>query len=159
MRRNCKDKVMHCRYCGSGNTHKSGIIRGKQRYKCKDCGKNFLETDGRSKQETIAKRALAVMLYTFSKASYNFLAKKIFHCSPTTVMNWIKKAAAEAKMPEITENIEEIEFDEMWHFMGSKKTKNGSSKQWIVKQEKLLPGLQVIVMLKPSKNYTIKSNT
>ncbi len=150
---------MHCRYCGSEKTHKSGIIRGKQRYKCKDCGKNFLETDERSKQTTIAKRALAVMLYTFSKASYNFLAKKIFHCSPTTVMNWIKKAGAEVKMPEITEDIKEIEFDEMWHFIGSKKTKNGSLKQWIAKQEKLLPGLRVTVMLQPSKNYTTKLNT
>ena len=147
---------MNCRYCGSESTHKSGIIREKQRYKCKNCGKNFLETDGRSKQTTIAKRALAVMLYTFSKASYNFLAKNIFHCSPTTVMNWIKKAGAEAKMPEITEDIEEIEFDEMWHFVGSKKTKNGSSKQWIVKQERLSPGLRVIVMLQPSRNCTTR---
>ena len=147
---------MNCRHCGSESTHKSGIIRGKQRYKCKNCGKNFLETDGRSKQTTIAKRALAVMLYTFSKASYNFLAKKIFHCSPTTVMNWIKKAGAEAKMPEITEDIEEIEFDEMWHFVGSKKTKNGSSKQWIVKQERLSPGLRVIVMLQSSKICTTR---
>ena len=150
---------MYCRYCGSEKTHKSGKIRGKQRYKCKDCGKNFLETDGRIKETTLAKRALAVMLYTFSKASYNFLAKKIFHCSPTTIMNWVKKASAETKMPKITEDIKDIEFDEMWHFVGSKKTKNGSSKQWIVKQERLLPGLQVIVMLKPSKNYTAKSNT
>ena len=159
MSRNCKDEAMRCRYCGSEKTYKSGIIKGKQRYKCKDCGKNFLETDGRSKQTTIAKRSLAVMLYTFSKASYNFLAKKIFHCSPTTIMNWVKKASAEEKMPKITEDIEEIEFDEMWHFVGSKKTKNGSSKQWIVKQEKLLPGLQVTVMLQPSKNCIAKSNT
>ena len=150
---------MNCRYCRSESTHKSGIIRGKQRYKCKDCGRNFLETDGRSKQTTIAKRALAVMLYTFSKASYNFLAKKIFHCSPTTIMNWVKKASAEVKMPKITEDIEEIEFDEMWHFIGQKKTKNGSSKLLIVKQEKLLPGLRVNVILQPSKTCTIKSNT
>ncbi len=150
---------MYCRYCGSEKTHKSGKIRGKQRYKCKDCGKNFLETDGRIKETTTAKRALAVMLYTFSKASYNFLAKKIFHCSPTTVMNWIKKASAEVKMPEITNDIKEIEFDEMWHFIGSKKTKNGFSKLLIVNQEKLLPGLRVTVMLQLSKNYTTKSNS
>ena len=150
---------MYCRYCGSEKTHKSGKIREKQRYKCKDCGKNFLGTDGRIKETAIAKRALAVMLYTFSKASYNFLAKKIFHCSPTTIMNWVKKASAEAKMPEITEDIKEIEFDEMWHFIGSKKTKNGSLKQWIVKQEKLLLGLRVIAILQPSENCTTKSNS
>ena len=150
---------MYCRYCGSEKTHKSGKIRGKQRYKCKDCGKNFLETDGRIKETTTAKRALAVMLYTFSKASYNFLAKKIFHCSPTTVMNWIKKASAEVKMPEITNDIKEIEFDEMWHFIGSKKTKNGFSKLLIANQEKLLPGLRVTVMLQPLENCTNKLNT
>ena len=150
---------MHCRYCGSEKTHKSGKIRRKQRYKCKDCGKNFLETDGRTKETTIAKRALAVMLYTFSKASYNFLAKRIFHCSPTTIMNWIKKASAEVKMPEITNDIKEIEFDEMWHFIGSKKTKNGSSKLLIVNQEKLLPGLRVTAILRLSENYTTKSNS
>ena len=154
-----KDIGMNCRYCGSENNHKSGIIRGKQRYKCKDCGKNFLETDGRTKETTIAKRALAVMLYTFSKASYNFLAKKIFHCSPTTIMNWVKKASSETKMPEITNDIKEIEFDEMWHFIGSKKTKNGFSKLLIANQEKLLPGLQVTVMLQLSENYTANSNT
>ena len=150
---------MNCRYCGSERTHKSGKIRGKQRYKCKDCGKNFLKTDGRTKETTIAKRALAVMLYTFSKASYNILSKKIFHCSPTTIMNWVKKAAAETKMPEITNDIKEIEFDEMWHFIGSKKTKNGYSKLLIANQEKLLPGLQVTVMLQLSENYTTNSNT
>ena len=149
---------MRCRYCGSENNYKNGVIRNKQRYKCKDCGKNFLETDGRLKPENEGKKALAVMLYTFSKASYTFLAKKIFKCSPTTIMNWVKKVSAETKMPEITEEIKEIEFDEMWHFIGAKKKENGYSKLWIAKQEKLLPGLQVIVMLKPSENCTTKSN-
>ena len=54
----------------------SGVIRNKQRYKCKDCGKNFLETDGRLKPENEGKKALAVMLYTFSKASYTFWPKR-----------------------------------------------------------------------------------
>ena len=149
---------MRCRYCGSENNYKNGVIRNKQRYKCKNFRKNFLETDGRLKPENEGKKALAVMLYTFSKASYTFLAKKIFKWSPTTIMNWVKKASAETKMPEITEEIKEIEFDEMWHFIGAKKKENGYSKLWIAKQEKLLPGLQVIVMLKPSENCTTKSN-
>ena len=74
-------------------------------------------------------------------------------------MNWIKKASLEVEMPEITNDIREIEFDEMWHFIGSKKTKNGSSKPLIVNQEKLLHGLRVTVMLQPLKNCTNKLNT
>ena len=38
-------------------------------------------------------------------------------------MNWVKKASAETKMSETTEEIKEIEFDEMWHFIGAKKKK------------------------------------
>ena len=34
-------------------------------------------------------------------------------------MNWVKKASAETKMSETTEEIKEIEFDEMWHFIGA----------------------------------------
>ena len=59
--------------------------------------------------------------------------------------------------PKIADNIKEIEFDEMWHFINSKKTRNGSLKPWIVVQGEPSPGLQVIVMLRPSKNYTRKS--
>ncbi len=64
-----------------------------------------------------------MMLYTFSEASHNFLAKKIFHCSPTTVINWIKKTGAEAKMTEIAEDIKKIEIDDMRHSIGSKNKK------------------------------------
>jgi hypothetical protein len=38
-------------------------------------------------------------------------------------MNWIKKGASEVEMPKICGDIKEIEFDEMWHFIGSKKQK------------------------------------
>ncbi|OYW90276.1 MAG: hypothetical protein B7Z18_11660 [Alishewanella sp. 32-51-5] len=55
-----------------------------------------------------------------------------------------------------TGEIKEIEFDEMWHFIQSKKTKNGSSKQWIVAQGELLPGLSAIVMLQPLGDSTTK---
>ena len=147
---------MYCRFCGSSSNYKNGFIKGKQRYKCKGCGKNFLEKDGRTKESTIAKRALAVVLYTMLKATYDFLAKKVFNCSPTTVMNWIKQASADTKMPEIS-NDAEVEFDEiLWHFICKKKSKNGFSKPLIVVQERLSPGLQAIVILQRLKSSTIK---
>ena len=36
-------------------------------------------------------------------------------------MNWIKKAGLDAKDPKISGDIKEIEFDEMWHFINSKR--------------------------------------
>ncbi|MGL6144963.1 MAG: hypothetical protein ACRC0D_00625 [Macrococcoides caseolyticum] len=64
----------------------------------------------------------------------------------------------EIDYPKISEGIKEIEFDEMWHFVQSKKTRDGSSKPWIGAQGELLPGLLAIVMLKPLRDSTRKSN-
>ena len=55
-------------------------------------------------------------------------------------------------------DIQEIEFDEMWHFIQSKKEKSGLSKPWIVVQGELLPGHSVVVMRQHSSGSMIKSN-
>jgi hypothetical protein len=81
------------------------------------------------------------------------MARKIFKCSPTTIMNWIKAGSKEVAMPKICGDIKEIEFDEMWHFIGSKKTRNGYLKRLIVTQGRPLPGLQVSVILQLSGDY------
>jgi hypothetical protein len=66
------------------------------------------------------------------------MAKKVFKCSPTTIMNWIKKGASEEEMPKICGAIKEIEFDEMRHFIGSGKTRNGYSKRLICANQNLI---------------------
>ena len=55
-------------------------------------------------------------------------------CIRKPVLKWIRAEAATLQVPEVSGAIREMEFDEMWHFIGSKKTKNGSSKRWIVLQ-------------------------
>lgn len=133
-------------------------MRGKQRFQCKMCGYNFVEGDRRIRQETLIKRAFAVILYSLGKASYGFIAK-LFGVTPPAVLKWLKKESAVIKELGISGEIRNIEFDEMWHFIQSKKTKNGSSKQWIVIQGEPLDGLSAIVMLKPSADCMIKSST
>ena len=58
------------------------------------------------------------------------------------------------KDPEISSKIQEIEIDEMWHFLKKNEIKNGSSKPWIAIQSEQLPGLQVVVLVKQLKNST-----
>ena len=148
---------MQCKNCSANAIIKNGKVRSKQRFQCKMCGYNFVEGDSRIKQETLIKRAFAVILYALGKASYGFIAK-LFGVTPPAVLKWLKKEAAVMKEPGIRATIRNIEFDEMWHFIQSKKTKNGSSKQWIVIQGELLDGLSAIVMLKPSEGCMIKSS-
>jgi transposase-like protein len=49
---------MMCKNCDSVNTVKIGKVNNKQRYKCKDCGKTFLDVDTfvgmRNKKQIIA---------------------------------------------------------------------------------------------------------
>ena len=144
-----------CKKCHGKEFIKNGKIRGHQRYKRKNCTFNFIEGDRRSKPETAAKRALAVILYSLGKASYGFIAK-LFSVTRATVLKWIRKEGALIEQPRVPSNIEEMEFDEMWHFIGSKKTKSGLSKPWIVVQKNSWHGFSVIVALQRLKNSTPK---
>ncbi len=136
---------------------KNGAVREKPRYRCKECGYNFVEGDGRTNESVVVKKALAVILYSPGKASYGMLAK-IFGVSRSLIYRWIAEEARRLPEPTVSGNILEMEFDEMWHFIGSKKTKPGSSKRWIVAQGELLPGLSVVVILEPFSDSTTKSN-
>ena len=78
----------------------------------------------------------------------------LFNVSPSTKMAC--KGSSPVVGAEIPINTRELEFDEMWHFIGSKKTKDGFTKQFLVKQAKPLPGLSVVVMLIPSDGYSTK---
>ena len=46
---------------------------------------------------------------------------KIFNTHPSLVYRWIKEASERLPKYQIEDNIAEIEFDEMWHFIKSKK--------------------------------------
>jgi hypothetical protein len=113
--------------------------------------------DDRLKAETAVKRAFAVILYALGKSSYGFIAK-LFGVTPPAVQKWLQREADLLDEPAIPGTICEMEFDEMWHFIGSKKTKSGSSKPWIVLQSEPWPGLSAVVMLQPSSGSTRKSN-
>ena len=61
------------------------------------------------------------------KASLQFLAK-LFDVSPATTYQWIRKTVETLGEPVVADGIQEIEIDEMWHFLRSKK-----NKRWIIK--------------------------
>lgn len=147
--------MVKCKNCESGCIVKNGKTREKQRYRCKECGYNFVEGDGRTNEKIAAKKAMCVLLYSLSKASYSMLAK-IFDTWPSLVYRWIKEAGAKLPDQEVSGQISQMEFDEMWHFIGNKKTNFGSSKLLTVAHGELLPGCSAIVILQPSVDSTTK---
>jgi len=60
---------------------------------------------------------------------------------------------------EVSGEVREIEFDEMWHFVKSKKTNFGSSRPLIAAHGEPWPGCSAIVILQLSGDSTTKSST
>jgi transposase len=133
-----------CKHCGKSNYIKNGFVREKQRYRCKECGYNFTDTPQQGRSE--ATKALAILLYSMGRASYRFIGK-LLNVSNVAVYKWIRKAALEIPAPEPVGEIKEIEIDELWHFLHSKKTSVGSGKPMIVVSGVVSPGLWATVML------------
>ena len=86
-----------CKRCGSEEQVKNGLMRSKQRYRCKACGLNFTDTPARGKP--LAMKATAVLLYV-SGLSMNRTAK-VLGVSAPTIQAWLEQfAAAYAQKPE-----------------------------------------------------------
>jgi transposase-like protein len=81
-----------CKNCHQNSTIKNGYVRGKQRYKCHNCGYNFVLGDERHQHATELKKALSVILYSLGKSSFGFLAK-LFGVSRTTTYYRVSKNA------------------------------------------------------------------
>jgi transposase len=146
-----------CKKCGTEQVVKSGIVAGKQRYKCKECGCNFREGDARTNEKIVAKKALCVLLYALAKGSFRMMGK-ILHTDHTLVYRWIRAFGESLPEPDVSGEIRQMEFDEMWHFIGSKKESVGSSKQLTVADGELWPGFSAIVILQHSGDYMIRSS-
>jgi hypothetical protein len=84
---------------------------------------------------------------------------KRFGRNCSRIDRWIRKAGLLTGEPSINGEIKEIEFDEMWHFINSKKQNIGSSKPLIVAAGKLSHGFSAVVIAQRLDDGPTKSNT
>ncbi len=75
---------LRCKRCGSEEWVKNGLMRGKQRYRCKACGLNFTDTPPRGMP--LAMKVTAVLLH-LSGLSMDRTAKLLGVSAPG-VMTW-----------------------------------------------------------------------
>jgi len=146
-----------CKKCGSEKTVKSGVVRGRQRFRCKGCGCNFRLGDNRSDEKIAAKKALCILWYAMGKGSYRMMGR-ILSVDHSLVYRWIRDFGKSLAQPKIPQDIKEIEFDEVWHFVGLKKTSCGCLKQLIALHEERLPGFLVGAIQKHLGGSTKKLN-
>ena len=104
---------LRCKRCGAGEHVRNGLMRGRQRYRCKACGLNFTDTPPRGMP--LAMKVTAVLLYV-SGLSMNRTAKLLGVSTPS-VMTWIEQLAKTyARKPEPEGRAVVVELDEMWHY-------------------------------------------
>ena len=138
---------LRCKRCGSEEHVKNGLMRGKQRYRCKACGLNFTDTPPRGMPLRI--EVEAVLLY-LSGLSMNRTAKLLGVSTPS-VMTWIEQfAEVYAQKPEPAGRALVIELDEMWHFLKKRPASSGSGRLGIVLRDASSTGSWGVVTPPPS---------
>ena len=91
---------MNCPRCQSKNKVKTGFQGNKQRFKCKDCGRLFIEHQEKAYPTEIRHKAIALYLDGLGFRAIG----RVHGVSNVTVLNWVRQAAKE--LPEPKKNCE-----------------------------------------------------
>ncbi|ARV58294.1 IS1 transposase [Nostocales cyanobacterium HT-58-2] len=112
---------MKCPQCYSSQTTKNGHRRGRQCYKCKQCGRQFLETGRRWRYANDVKQ-LCIKMYLNGMGLRGI--ERVTEIHHTTVMHWIREAGVQLPdAPEAEEIPEVADLDELQTFIGNKRNK------------------------------------
>ncbi len=124
---------MDCPKCNSKNHVKNGTYGGGQRFRCKDCNATYSALK-RWRPLSMKKFALEMYLEGTCIRSIGRLLK-VSHCS---VINWIREFGKRAaRETELTRPAPIIEMDELFTFIGGKKTNIGFGRQSIGSRKSL----------------------
>ena len=109
-----------CKECGSSVLVKNGMVLGKQRYKCKECGCNFREGDAREKH-SLEKKMKVLQCY-FEGVGIRSI-ERLEKVSSTLIIHWIRQVSkivkeklASVKIEENGKNISILEVDEIFTY-------------------------------------------
>ena len=109
---------MKCPKCRSDEKIKDGVVKHKQRYKCKECGFRYTVASG-SKAKPLYLRKLALQLY-LEGLGFRSIGR-VLEVSNVTVLNWIRTFGEQVVDVKSPEPIMYTEMDEMHTYVGQKK--------------------------------------
>ena len=127
--------MKRCSNCGSEKTVKNGFKAGQQTYVCRECGYRFM-TDRPIASDKLKLRAVALHCAGLSFRAVGVL----MGYANTSILLWVKEFAIEHYQKPIPKGEIVLELDEMWHFLGSKKTNYGFGKHIAAQLNNLLTG-------------------
>ena len=113
---------MDCPKCEKSESTKDGVVKKKQRYKCKSCGYHYtVELKSTSKSKNTKRQALELYLEGLGFRSIG----RFLNVSHVSVYKWIKSYGRDLEDLKSDEKIEVVEMDEMHTYIGHKKTTAG----------------------------------
>jgi transposase-like protein len=114
---------MNCPRCNSSTHKKNGIVGGRQRYKCSDCGYNYtVEIKSTAFSASVKRQALQLYLEELGFRSIG----RFLGVSHVSIQRWIKKFGQELEALKSENEISIVEMDEMHTYIGNKKNIAGS---------------------------------
>ena len=115
--------MMRCPRCNENTSqHKIGFTTaGSQRYKCQHCQKKYTpEPKARGYSKSLREMALKMYL-----EGINFRRiGRLLNVHHQSVINWVNAYADEFPDAPVPEQTEDVEMDELFTFIGSKKTES-----------------------------------
>ena len=116
-----------CPGCEGAALIKSGHACGRQRWRCKGCGRRFTRTTPRGKPAGM--KQAAVGLYC-TGLSLNAIGKRL-GVSAQSVMRWVRDhARLNCPKPEpAVSRTAVVELDEVWHFVKKRPANSGSGRR------------------------------
>lgn len=116
---------MKCPKCQANwKQYKAGLNpSGSQRYRCGECNRVYTPEPKRQgySEET---RLLAIRMYV-EGSSYRSIAR-ILKVNPQSVVNWVSQYTAKLPNAPMPAKVKKAELDELYTFVGKKKTKSTS---------------------------------
>ena len=134
---------MTCQHCASEAVVRNGRSRhGRQRWLCRACGKTSGEKDHRRVEP--AKRASALAHYLEGVGLR--ATERLVGVSHNAVMNWVlEEVEGKALAAAQPEEVEWVEADELWTYVGQKKRPAGCGGLLIVLAKKSADGRWAVV--------------
>lgn len=108
-----------CPKCQSENSVKNGVLKGRQRFKCKNCGCNYTLTY-QENAEKEKKRRFALSMYLEGLGFHSI--GRLLGVSHASVINWVRRYGQNLSEIKSDKPLKIIELDELHTYIQHKKT-------------------------------------
>ncbi len=141
---------MQCPKCNSDDYTNDGIVKSKQRYKCKKCNYRYtVPIKSTAKPKELKRLALILYLEGLGFRSIG----RILEVSNVSILNWIKDFGESVLELKSDNEMEVVEMDEMHTYIGQKKTTAGYGLLLIEMEKGLSNVFSVQGIPKREKNF------